>query len=351
MNKADGRLFHKGAYKDALYRLSFPAAAITTLLVLIEIAYLLHVDRTVGRQIGADKIYYSFVRFSYPLIPVFLVAAPALLFFLFMWQNRRDGSDSILALPITKKSFALSNALAVLTIDAGMLLLGGVLLEGLSMVLPNVKIGDENSFFLTLACYMAGTVFTTALMLLAISLSGTWLSALCMYVILLVVPRLLLVIWELQVFQNNNTFDTGLRWTLFDWRLNIVTGLPLAHIGALDYVALKSVSSLLYTLIVGIMIGILAIYLYTKRPAETAGHPAVSDRIQGFFRAVLGCSVCLIPLTLFWNGLYRQRLIYDTDLSSIGAMFAFAVAVYMIYEMINTRSLRSCIKVLPGLLY
>ena len=170
MNRHDGRLFHKGAYKDALRRLSFPAAAITALLALSEIAYLLHVDQTVGRQIGADRIYYSFVRLSYPMIIVFLVVSPALLFFLFAWQNRQAGSDSILALPITKKSIALTNVLAVLTIDAGMLLFGGLLLEGLSAVLPNVRIGDENSFFLTLGCYMAGTVFTTALMLLALSL-------------------------------------------------------------------------------------------------------------------------------------------------------------------------------------
>ncbi|MBP3295597.1 MAG: hypothetical protein J6M27_03365 [Lachnospiraceae bacterium] len=351
MNKADGRLFHKGAYKDALHRLSFPVAAITALLALIEIAYLLHVDQTVGRQISSDRIYYSFVRLSYPMILVFLVVSPALLFFLFAWQNRQAGSDCILALPITKKSFALTNALAVLTIDAGILLFEGLLLEGLSAMLPNVRMGDENSFFLTLGCYMAGAVFTMALMLLALSLSGTWLSTLCMYVILLVVPRLMLLIWELYVFQNTSTFDTGLRWTILDWRLNIVTGLPLAHIGALDYATLKSVSSLLYTLIVGIMIGILAIYLYTKRPAETAGHPAVSDRIQGFFRAVLGCSVCLIPLMLFWNGLCSTRLVYATDLSSIIAMFLLAVAVYMLYELIHTRSLHCCIKALPGVLY
>jgi hypothetical protein len=32
-------------------------------------------------------------------------------------------------------------------------------------------------------------------------------------------------------------------------------------------------------------------------------------------------------------------------------MFLLAVAVYMLYELINTRSLHCCIKALPGVLY
>lgn len=184
---------------------------------------------------------YSFVRLSYPMISVFLVISPGLMIYLFAWQNRRAGSDSIHALSITRKSFAVTNALAVLTMDAVVLLFGGLLLEGLSAVLPYVRMCDENSFFLTLGCYMVGAVFTTALVLLAISLSGTRLSTICMYVILFVVPRLMLGIWELNVFRNSSTFDTELRGTLLDGQLNIVTGLMRGHIDATDYVALKSI--------------------------------------------------------------------------------------------------------------
>lgn len=345
MNKKGNALFHKGAYMDALRRLAFPAAAFTVLLVLIEIAYMIKVDRHVV-ELGGDAMVYShqtFARMSWPLLSIFLVVSPLMLLFLFRYQNKRTGSDCFHSLPVTKRCLAFSSFSAVLTIDTGILLLGGILTGALALILPYIQFGNDNRFFLTFGCYLAASVFTTALMLLALSLSGTWLSALCMYAILLVVPRLILLVGEICVFDNISTIPQGLRGTILDKRLNIVTSLIGTHLSNFSYPAIKSFASLIYTLILGILIFVLAVYLHGRRASETAEHAAVSERVQAIFRTLLGCAVCLIPVALILGG--------NSEWKSIILLFLLAVAVSLLYEIILTRSLHDCIKALPGILY
>ena len=95
MNKKGNALFHKGAYMDALRRLAFPAAAITVLLALIEIVYVVDVDRKavkLGESV-LESYYQTVVRMSWPLLSIFLVVSPLMLLFLFRYQNKRTGSD------------------------------------------------------------------------------------------------------------------------------------------------------------------------------------------------------------------------------------------------------------------
>ena len=353
MNKKGNALFHKGAYMDALRRLAFPTAAFTVLLVLIEIAYMIKVDRHVV-ELGGDAMVYShqtFARMSWPLLSIFLVVSPLMMLFLYRYQNKRAGSDCFHSLPLTKRCQAFSAFSAILTTDAGILLLGGLFIEILAIILPYIRFGDENRFFLTLGCYFAASVFTAALMLLALSLSGTWLSALCVYAILLVVPRLILLVGEYYVFEYTETITNGFNGTILDHRLNVVTSLMGAHLSTIEYHAVKSVASLIYTLVLGIMIAILAVFLHGRRPSETAEHAAVSECVQAVFRTLLGCAVCLVPLALMLGNILNNKAVYDYEWRSIVLIFLLAVAVYLLYEIIHTRSLHECIKALPGLLY
>ncbi|MCR4640548.1 MAG: hypothetical protein K5697_00780 [Lachnospiraceae bacterium] len=342
MNKKGTVIFHKGAYRDALHRLLFPTIASGVLLALIETALLIYVNGHVSEMEGASGfIHYTFARLGAPLLSVFLVISPLLLLYLFQFQNRRPGSDCFHSLPISKKSMALSGYAAVLSVDALLLLFGGLWVEGLSALLPHVRMGDENRFFLTLGCFMAAAVFTSALMLLALALSGSALSALCMYAILLVGPRLLLFVWEYSVSEASETIARALDGTVLNRHLNVATSLIGCFLGMDTYDAIKSVSSLLYTLILGLILLGAAVALYGRRPSESAEHPAVNARVQGIFRTALG-SVIIIFSVLFTD---------DMEYKSIAMIVIIALAAYLIYELLLTKSLRSCLRALPGFLY
>ena len=347
MNKKGNALFHKGAYMDALRRLAFPAAVVSVLICIVECAYMIKVDRHHVElwkgMAGMGFADQSFARMSWPMLSIFLVVSPLMLLFLFLYQNKRTGSDCFHSLPLSKRSQAFSSFAAVLTMDAAVLVLGGLIVEVMAAILPYLRIAGDNTFFITLGCCFAASVFTTALMLLALSLSGTWLSALCMYAILLVVPRLILLVGEICVFDNNSTIPQGLRGTILDRRLNVVTSLLGTHLSNFSYPAIKSFASLIYTLILGILIFVLAVYLHGRRASETAEHAAVSERVQAIFRTLLGCAVCLIPVALILGG--------NSEWKSIILLFLLAVAVSLLYEIILTRSLHECIKALPGILY
>ncbi len=345
MNKKGNALFHKGAYMDALRRLAFPAAAVSSLICIVECAYMIKVDRHHVElwkgMAGMGFADLSFARMAWPLLSIFLVVSPLMLLFLFLFQNKRTGSDCFHSLPLSKRSQAFSSFAAVLTMDAAVLVLGGLIVEMMAAILPYLRIAGDNSFFITLGCCFAASVFTTALMLLALSLSGTWLSALCMYAILLVVPRLILLVGEICVFDNNSTIPQGLRGTILDRRLNVVTSLLGIHLSNFSYPAIKSFASLIYTLILGILIFVLAVYLHGRRASESAEHAAVSERVQGIFRVVLGSGIGILSLLL----------VDDFDFKGIAYWFFLALGVYLIYELLLTRSLRSCLRALPGFLY
>ena len=340
MNKK--AFFSKGAYKDAMRRLLFPGIASAAFLLILETVMLLYVNNHVKGMEGASEfMHYTYARLAFPQLSIFLVISPLLLLYLFQFQFGRAGSDCFHALPLTKKSRAFSYYAAVLSVDAALLIISGLWVEGLSAILPYVRMGEENRFFLTLGCYMAASVFTASLMLLALSLSGTWLSALCMYAILLVVPRLLLLIAEMSIFGGAVTIPEGLNGTILDRHLNVVTSLISVVLSGEAYDAVKSAGSLLYTLLTGLILLVPAVLLHGKRSSETAGHPAVHPRVQGAFRVALGSAV----------GIFSLLMLDTYEWKGFAFLTLLTLAAYLIYELLLTRSLLSCLRALPAFLY
>ena len=353
------KLFHKGAYIDSLRELKIPVIVIFALLLLVEFGYMLWQDHEVVRGIPLDNpenlqyIHFTFQYLAAPLTAVFMVISPLLLLWLFRHQLKQKGSDVYYALPVSPESRLFSGVLAVLSIDLFLLLTGGLIVELLILTFPHIQVFPyENSFFLTIGNYFAASLFTTAVMMLALAMSGTALSTILMDLSILLVPRITIILWSIFATYGNDSLPDGLAGTIFDDRLNVAENLITGYLLHDAFDAVKSIRSLIYTLIIGILYAVLALYLYHKRPSETIGHPAVSDRIQGIFRTALSCGACLVPLTIILEPLYRNHHpYYSWDINSIAICYGISIFAYFFYELITTHSLKNCLKAAPGLLY
>ncbi|MBR1470825.1 MAG: hypothetical protein IJ600_04190 [Lachnospiraceae bacterium] len=352
-------LFHKGAYLDAVGRCALPMLFCIALLAILEIYYCFYLNREVGRQVGdipletflAGYFHYTFQRTAMFLTLVFLVVTPLLVLYLFQFQNKRAGSDLFHAFPVRRRSMVFSYSLAILSIDAVILLSVGILVEVLGAALPYLRFGDENTFFLTLANCFAGCVFTLALMLLVLSLSGTTFAACSKYVVLLFVPRLVLKVWEVFVFNECKSIPDGLQGTILDDRLNVVENLYIGYWMRDSYDAIKSLPAFFFTLLVSIPCFLAAVRFFEKRPAECAGTASVSGRVQSVFRILLGCGVSLAPLSMILEANAADLGYPKLNLQYVVTGYLVTAAMYLLFEIMTGHNVKKLLRSLPELLY
>ncbi|MCR5250865.1 MAG: hypothetical protein K6E50_09700 [Lachnospiraceae bacterium] len=350
------RLFHKGAYLASLRELFVPGLVVFVLLMLTETGYMLWCDHAAAQTaLGAAIIYmhYSFPYLTAPLTAVFMLISPLLLLWLFRHQMKQPGSDACYALPASPKSRLFSGSLAVLSFDLLCLASVSLYAELLIRLLPHTNVFPaENNYFLTVGNYLAASAFSTAVMMLALSLSGTVLSALLMYLTIFFLPRITISLWGALATLDNYSLPDGLAGSLFDDRLNTAVNLVLGYVLHDAFDAVKQLSSLIYTFIAALIYAAISLFFYQKRPAETAGQSASSPRVQGFFRTALSCGVCLIPLCLILEPILQHGHPYvSLDRSTILIAYCAAILVYFFYELITTRSVKKCLRSAPGLLH
>ena len=339
-------LFHKGAFVDALKKLIIPAIIIVLSITMIECVYINMVDISPEDSGGLRYAKENFERLAFPYLFSFLIASPILMVYCFRYQNDRVMADSFHSLPIKRKSLAFSNTAAILIIDACILAFGCLLVKGAGMVIPGIHLEHAENTGLLFGWYMAATVYSTAMILLTISIGGTWVSSLCMYGILMVVPGALIENWERCVLENSNCIMNGFRGTLLDWRLNAATSVVNSFLYDEDYYTVKSVSGIVFTMVLGILLFVLALLLFEKRASEMAGRPAASDRVHRIFRYLLGGAILCYSFSAeedlrLFNHTYNEKLF----------ILLVAIFLYFLYEYLINKSRQSCIRAIPGLLF
>lgn len=347
MNKGNGGLFHKGAYLDALRRLLFPAAVLLVFILGLDIAANLRSGIYRFHPLEWRRLLISFQMATSPLVGVFLGVSPMLLLYLFSHQMKRSGSDVFYSLPVKPQSRMFSSALAVLSVDAVMIFAVGILVELMNLIIPLID-SEDNSFWTVCGNYFAASLFTTAIMIIALALGGKTVSVILMFVTVFIVPRAVIFVGVNLVSYSNNTLPDGLEGSIFDDRLNTALNLITGYLERDAYDAIKSPKSMLYTFIVGVIYFAVGVWLYGKRRSETAQKAAVSSKTEAFFRIMAACGVSLFPMYLIIEPSLRR--FGRWDISAIVWGCVLTIAVYFLYELINTRSIKKCLRAVPAFL-
>jgi len=186
--------------------------------------------------------------------------------------------------------------------------------------------------------YIALFLLATGGTVLAMSITGTPLSNLCVTFLVLFLPRFIITIMTTAIENDAEflVFDSVSN-SFFSPDFNVLFGTVILFLffGNIDYAA--NLPADIYSIALGLVYLAIALLLFTKRKSETATQPAPGKAVQHIIRIMLTMVVGLFATILFIEGEWAGFII----VSIITAI------VYFAYELITTHRWRNLLGALP----
>ena len=195
---------------------------------------------------------------------------------------------------------------------------------------------------------IAACVLVMGGILIAKSLTGTFMSNLAVTVMILFLPRVFITVATVIASEMLGFVVWNFSNSLMNARYNVLMGLLLMVLG--ENSPLGYWSSGFYTLVLGLFYMAIAYVLFVRRKSESAGHAAISTRLQTVFRLAVSLAVCLFPIYFIAYNSTNNHGWSESDLFLIVVFYVVAVVVYFIYELITTGKLRQFKRLFKGLI-
>lgn len=349
------RFFDVGLYADALRQLRLIGVAAFIILeleaILLPLASWFSQQQMIANgYIAPNAPYIANLLEWHPLVVLcpFLIA-PLMMLVLFHFLNKRSASDFYHSLPNTRVSLFLSFIAAIMTWVTAIMLLTTATDLVMFRLFPS---GGTINF--PSALTMLFNLWTAALYLcmslgIGMSVTGTLFTNLAVTVLLVFSPRLLLFAMHESLTNVLPILPPGSQPFLLDGSANVVTGLLFSgSVGGVPK-SLANPASGLYTLVLALVYGIFALWLFCRRPSETAGKSAPNRIVQAAFRLVPAALFCLIPCSMITSRWFSGDPVYDTELFEYLVLYIVAVGIYFLYELVTTRKWRNLWRAVPGL--
>lgn len=286
------------------------------------------------------------------LLIVFCAFAPIMVWMLFRFMNKRNSSDFMFAIPNTRLSIYCSYLSAIITWIAAMVLAGliGVLLP--AAIFSNyLNIMYDTVFLFTLSTFLC-SLQVISVVLIAMSITGTFFSNIVLSGMLLFGPRLFIYmltsIPESIPFiceaPNSFSFWSTSINPIFGFVFEMILGLGTnSSISTIFYSAVP----MIYSVVLSVIYLLFAAFLFQRRKSETAGKSAPNPLLQAIYRITITMLYCIAVAVII---LFECNEMTDGMIFSIIVAYLIAVALYFLFELVMTKSLRKMWKAAPGLL-
>lgn len=331
-------IFHGRLFLEGMKRLR--VIAIVTAVLSLTASALIPLVTSIETAPYAQEI-----RANLACVPTVLMVLAAPLFFLvlFSFLHSRKESDFFHAIPYSRTcvyvSFTCAALALVFFIQAASSLISGIMWT----VCPYVSAPIGGIVSCTLVAMLAAALLC-GFMMLALSVSGTPLSCLCLFALFAGSVRILLAIF-LGMMETVDLIPTAPLW-----ENSFLSPVWLSPVGLLVYMIDGSVGELLfgwqnilYSLIVTLALYVAAGFLYRHRRSEMAGQSAPGVRTQTLFRVLLALlPACLIPYV--W--------VASSDrISATLVLVVGTLVVYFLYELITTKRAKNLLHAIPSLAF
>ncbi len=271
-----------------------------------------------------------------PMLWGLVLFAPMCVYFMFSFLNERKKSDFFHSLPQTRTCMYLSMTAAIFTWLFVTILLG----VGINSVLWSMVKGYTLSFETVLAnvvFYSVLAIFMSGFMAVAMMITGTGISNILVYGFLLLFPTYAYTLFvecvrEVTSILPNDSFGNSV--------LGFERFLPLAALeNNFEYFA--DTGALVYSLVIGLLMYVLAGVLYHFRRSESATKSAPNNILQHAYRIAFATAVALlIPMVICMDGFEGYLLV----------LILPVVVVYLLYELMTTKKIAKMVKSLPLLI-
>jgi ABC-2 type transport system permease protein len=128
-----------------------------------------------------------------------------------------------------------------------------------------------------------------------------------------------------------------------------VTGLIFSVFTNISDQSLHTISSGIYTLIVGLIYIAGAAALFHMRKSEVAGQSAANRILQTVYRLCITFPICLISCYMIAQTILSGYTFNNSDIFGYAVIYIIAILVYFIYELITTRKWRNLVRAIPAL--
>lgn len=273
-----------------------------------------------------------------PALIYYVFTAVAFALYGFSYLFHRPASDLYHSLPVSRMDLYLSVTLATATWMGATILLNELLM--LMMLLIGGCPFVPAFVPMTVLFYFVASMIVYAATAIGCALSGTYLTALASTGVVLLLPRFIQFILARGIVAKVpiiGWLDLGF---LLDPSTNIATGMIVMQSRNVFYNTIVSWGNILYSVLPMALGLLVAGWLFVRRPSETAEH---GTSHQGWVLAT-ACALALVALLLITIDGKALISIYGAAITVI------ALLVFIIYQLIASRSLHKVMSSLPWFL-
>ncbi len=346
--------FNKKLYLDGIRQLRLVGlmglVVLCAAAVLTAIGY--HIDRSgyvydeLGNMIKRAPEGLSLYQIHWSLFITFPVLVPVMTMMLFDFLNHRNASDFYHAIPDTRGTLYISYAAAILSWIGAIIGISTLLSVFCISILPGYYVlwsGVAKSLFLIIsACVLVMGGVTIAL-----GLTGTRMSNLMVTLIILFLPRLFVTV-IMYILEEMMPF---VAWeyssSLFNPRYDLIAGILLSLFSGIN--PFQYGSSGVYSLFLGLIYLAAGYVIFMRRKSESAGHAAITPKMQSVFRLSVSMMICLLPIYYLAQSWADSDVLDGDTLFIIMVFYVIAVFAYFIYELMTTGKLRAFKKLCRGI--
>jgi len=341
----------KGLYVEGLRKIKIPAIIFAAIVLLSE-GVLPFASALLARGLsyGYTKEVITAADIISPLAMIPVIAVPILTLAAFFAFNRRSSSDFYQSLPYTRECLFFSWILSVLTVGAGLTVFGFAL-GCLSYSAVGGYIVSLTGLGRIVLYYIATMLFSMACVLIAMSVTGTFIANVVCALLLMFLPRVILMLIRGLVLDITPVLSRDHFLNLFSVEYNaFFIFCAIALLGAVGSIFGGSVSDIfngtdigpaVATLVIAVVYIAVAAVLFKHRKSETATMSGSNRAVQHVIRIALTFAISLLGTYVF----------VEEGMEVLGvAVYFIALIVFFAYEIITTRKWINLVKILPTLL-
>lgn len=328
------KLYIEGIKKSRLQGITI-GAIVTALTALIPLIQLLTVRDYPSIDYTPSTTVISPSEFAIPLL-LLLFLTPILTLNMFSYLNKRSESDFYHSIPFTRPCTYFSFLAAVLTWLIATLVVSLSLTTLLWSFVPYTAFAAATPL-LIFGAYFLACLLLTAFTMLAMTLTGTFISNLLIFALLFGFVRITGALFVYCLEGQYPMLVTALtpgRLLLpeFNLPISLLTSI-ISFKGATAY---ENASLWIYTAIVSVLLIAVGCIVYTKRRSEMAGRSAPNRILQHVYR----CAITLPMAFVIAYYIIEEGLDVDTLL----ILIVLTLIIYYLYEILTTKRLKNCLK-------
>lgn len=352
MNIRKKEVFSPGVFSEFFRRMKIPGVSALVIFCLEALLIPLGTVLADGKWSDTHTVH-GFGMHPILLAAIYLVA-PALIFTAFGYLRSRAASDEMHAQPHTRLCLFVS-AYTAAAAWLGLSIFGSSLLSWMTHVVfaSHFTIYAGTLLQWSLNAF-AGSLLCASATALASAVTGTALTNLIGAALIAFLPRMsLYLIGSAAVYDLSMTRYAWLPW-IFHTENNIPAGFILGMLrelfglwgsDSLSGEVAFGVGPMAYSLVLALLYAVLAAILHVRRRSECAGRPASGRLMQSALRIGVAMTLCVGVCAL----LYIDRSGLSSDWYLFFVLYLAAVLLYLLYELLTTRSWKKLLRALPGL--